>query len=48
MKREWKYIKKYGIQWNIQCIPKKIPKRFRCRFPADNKKDIRSIEFSIE
>lgn len=35
---EWRRVQKNAIQWNIQWIPKKIPKRFRCRFPADHKK----------
>lgn len=48
--KEWKYIKICEIywgrryvkicemHWDVQWIPKKIPKRFRCRFPADHKK----------
>lgn len=33
-----KTIKICEMYWDVQWIPKKIPKRFRCRFPADHKK----------
>lgn len=28
------------MYWDVQWIPKKISKKFRCKFSADNKKEV--------